>query len=42
VHIYKDGKQIAKVELPGFTVLNGKINKKIIKILLERMEEGKI
>jgi hypothetical protein len=41
-HIYKDGRLIAKVEIPGFAVLNGKINRKIRKILAELIEEGKI
>ncbi len=42
VHIYKDGKEVTKIELPGFRVLNGKMNKKLKKILTELIKEGKI
>ena len=31
VHIYKSGKVVAKIELPGIKLLNGKWNKKIKK-----------
>jgi hypothetical protein len=33
---------VAKIELPGFRVLNGKMNKKLKKILTELIKEGKI
>lgn len=42
LHVYKDGKEIAKVEIPGFLVLKGKMNKKLYKILKELWEEGAI
>ncbi len=42
VHIYKDGKAVAKIELPGFTILKGTMNKKLKRILMELIEEGRI
>ncbi len=42
VHVYKDGKEIAKIVLPSLKVLNGKMNKKLKKILMELIEEGRI
>ena len=42
VHVYKDGKEIAKIVLPGLKVLNGKMNKKLKKILMELIKEGRI
>jgi len=42
VHIYKNGREIAKVEIPGLLVLTGRINKKLRKILRELIEEGEI
>ncbi len=42
VHVYKNGKEMVKVELPGFTVLKGKLNKKLKNILMELIKEGRI
>ncbi len=42
VYVYKDGKEVAKIELPGFTILKGKMNKKLKNILMELIKEGKI
>ncbi len=42
VHVYKDGKEVAKIELPGFIILKGKMNKKLKNILMELIKEGKI
>ncbi len=42
VHVYKDGKEIAKIVLPSLKVLNGKMNKKLKKILMELIKEGRI
>jgi len=42
VHIYKGGKEVVKVELPGFTVLKGKMSAKLKKILMELIKEGKV
>lgn len=39
VHIYKDGKEIAKVEVPSQRVLTGKLNRQIKKILKELIED---
>lgn len=39
VHIYKDGKQIAKIQVPELFVLKGKINKKIEKIIKQLLKE---
>ena len=33
VHIYKDGREIAKVRVPEMLVLTGRINKRLRKIL---------
>lgn len=43
VHVLKDRKLIAKVELDEcFTVMEGKINRRIREILAELVKEGKI
>jgi hypothetical protein len=33
IHIYKDGKQVAKVRIPEMIVLTGRLNKKLRKII---------
>ena len=40
VHVYQNGKQIAKIEIPTFGILRGKMNKKLKKVLTELMKEG--
>lgn len=42
VHIYKDGREVAKVEVPGLLVLKGKVSNRIKKILKELIDEGEI
>ncbi len=42
VHVYKGGREVAKVEIPGLLVLKGKIDARIKKILQELIEEGEI
>ena len=42
VHILKDRKLIAKVYLKDFTIMEGKINSKIYRLLLELREEGQL
>lgn len=42
VHVYKDGRKIAKVEVPGLLVLKGKINGRLKKILLALIDGGEI
>ena len=42
VHVYKDGKEIAEIALPGLKVLNGKMSKKLKNVLMELIKEGKI
>jgi hypothetical protein len=42
VHIYEDGREIAKVEIPGLLVLQGKMNARLKKILEALIDEGKI
>lgn len=42
VHIYKDGREVAKVVVPGFRVLSGRLNKRLKKILMELIKEKKI
>ena len=36
------GKEVVKIELPGFTVLKGKMSAKLKKILMELIKEGKV
>jgi len=40
VHVFKDGKEIAKVRIPEMLVLSGKINGRIRKIIAELLKEG--
>jgi hypothetical protein len=35
VHIYRDRKEVAKVQIPEMILLTGKLNKKLLKILKE-------
>ncbi|MFQ5963194.1 MAG: DUF4160 domain-containing protein [Candidatus Scalinduaceae bacterium] len=42
IHVYKGGKEVVKIELPGFTVLKGKMSAKLKKILMELIKEGKV
>lgn len=40
VHVYQDGKEIAKVQVPEMIVLTGHVNKRLRKILKEILEKG--
>lgn len=42
VHIYKNGRLVAKVEVPSLVILTGGLNRKLKKILAELVEENKI
>lgn len=42
VHIYKNGKQIAKIQVPELLVLKGNINKKLKNIIKQLLDEGVI
>ena len=42
VHIYKDGKEIAKIQIPGMRILTGRLNKRLKKLLLKLLEEKEI
>ena len=42
VHIYKDGDMVAKVAVPGMSILSGRVNSRIRKLLLELIREGRI
>ena len=42
VHIYRDGKEVAKVAVPEMRLLNGKMNRKLRRILEQLLKEGKI
>jgi hypothetical protein len=42
VHIYKDGKQVAKVRVPEIIVLNGRLNKKFKKIIQMLIRDKRI
>ena len=42
VHVYKNGKEIAKVVVPDMRILTGNLNRKLRKIIEELLREGKI
>jgi hypothetical protein len=42
VHIFRDGKEVAKWNLEGWVLMNGSINKKILKLIRELVNEGKL
>jgi len=42
VHVYRDGREVAKVQVPGLVVLTGKLNRKLMKIFKELVAEKKI
>ncbi len=42
VHVYKDGKEIAKIVIPSLRLLSGRMNKKLQKIIEELLSEGKL
>ena len=42
VHVYKDGREVAKVVIPSLRLLSGKMNKKLKKIIKELLKENKI
>lgn len=42
VHIYKNGKEIAKVVVPDMRILTGNLNRKLRKIIEELLRDGKI
>ena len=42
VHIYRDGKEIAKWNLEAWVLMNGAVNSKLLKILEELAEEGEL
>jgi hypothetical protein len=42
VHVYNDGRLVAKVVVPSLLVLTGQVDRRLRKILEELIEEGKI
>ena len=42
VHVYRDGRLVAKVEVPGLLVLTGTMNRRVRKILDELIREGEL
>lgn len=42
VHVYKDGREVAKVVIPSMRLLSGKMNKKLKKIIEQLLKEEKI
>lgn len=42
VHIFRDGKEIAKWNLENWVLMSGTVNKKILKLLKELVSEGKL
>lgn len=39
-HVYKDGRQIAKVQIPEMRVLDGRLSKRLRKIMNELLRKG--
>ncbi|MCY4523324.1 MAG: DUF4160 domain-containing protein [Halobacteriovoraceae bacterium] len=42
VHVYTNNKEVAKIAIPDIRLLNGKMNKKLKKIIQELLKERKI
>ena len=42
VHIYRDGKEIAKIQIPQMILLTGNVNRKLRKIIQKLVKEGKL
>lgn len=42
VHIYQDGQEIAKVQIPDMRILTGRLNKRLMKILKQLLAEGRL
>lgn len=42
VHVYKNGKEVAKVEVPNFRILKGNMNKSLKKIMGELLKRMKL
>lgn len=42
VHIFRDGKEIAKWNLRDSVLMKGEINKKLLKLIEELVQEGKL
>ncbi|MGE4233504.1 MAG: DUF4160 domain-containing protein [Bacteriovoracia bacterium] len=42
VHVYRDGKEIAKWNLEDWALMNGEVNSKLLKILEELIKEGEL
>ncbi len=42
VHVFKDGKEVLKWNLEAQVVIEGKITKKITKLIAELLREGKL
>lgn len=42
VHVYKNGREIAKVEVPGLLILKGRVDGRLKEILKKLIDEGLI
>jgi len=42
VHVYKDGKLLAKWDLDGWRVMQGKVTTRLIRLLEELRDEGRL
>ena len=42
VHVYEDGKEVAKVKVPDLLVLQGKMSGKLRKILEQLIKDGEL
>ena len=42
VHVYKKGREVAKIVIPDMRVLSGRMDRKLKKIIEELVEAGKI
>ncbi|MFH1262991.1 MAG: DUF4160 domain-containing protein [Pseudomonadota bacterium] len=41
-HVYKDGKEVAKVQVPQLLVLKGRLNKKLRRIFADLIRQGEL
>ena len=42
IHVFKNGRLVAKVEVPGVLVLKGRLTKRLVKIISELVKEQKL
>lgn len=42
IHVFRDGKELAKITIPDLLTLSGKSDSKMLKTIRELMEEGEL